>query len=99
MRTYRTMEVVRLYTGSIGLSDHQARLRGHNLCPISVGIYEITGPVCFKAGEKIKLDAPDKAIISKLNCLDSPMAEDNEPEKQENEVTYVKPKRGRKPKK
>jgi len=69
MRKYETTAVVDLFGGLIGLSEEQAARRARNLKPVKKGVYEIVGPVQFKAGELISLDKPDKATAAKLEWI------------------------------
>jgi hypothetical protein len=72
MREYRTLDVVSLYCGRVGLSNPQAASRVRDLRPVADGIYEIVSPVQFKRGEVIRLDAPEKIILGRLECLGGP---------------------------
>lgn len=59
MKTYTTTERVEFGLGAVlGLSDQQAAARAACLVANQKkkGVYEVTGPVQFKAGEAIKLD-------------------------------------------
>ena len=50
-----------LKAGRVRLTEVQAKVRAHCLTPVKdkVGVYDIIGPVCFKAGEEIGYEAPD----------------------------------------
>lgn len=69
MREYITTNIVDIYCGRIGLDENQAGCRGPSLNKIDNGVYEVLAPVQFKAGEKIKLDNPDKILAGKLDDL------------------------------
>ena len=60
MKTYKTSGVVSLSIGKIGLSEAQAEPRKLFLKKVRGDVYDITGPIQFKAGEVIKLDAIPK---------------------------------------
>jgi len=66
MKTYKTCEIVDLFTGLIGLSDGQASIRSRKLKKKRNGVYEITSPIQFKIGEVIKLKTKEKIVLSKL---------------------------------
>lgn len=68
MTKYRTTSVVYLFSGKIGLSDQQAARRSGKLKKVKGG-YEILDKVCFKAGEIIELDNPDKSTKQKLEAV------------------------------
>ena len=78
MREYETTGTIRVNCGYIGLDKRQAKARTTRVKAVKdrQGIYDVTGPVEFKAGEKILLENPDKATLSRLLCLEKP-----EPEK------------------
>lgn len=69
---YKTIKIIELFAGQIGLSAKQAQARPGKLKKIKDGLYEIVSPVQFKAGEVIELNNPDKIILSKLECLEEP---------------------------
>lgn len=61
MKKFQTEATIELHSGLIGLSDRQAAKRSRQIKRAGerAGVYEITGPVQFKAGEVISLeDAP-----------------------------------------
>ena len=68
MTKYRTTAVVYLFSGKIGLSDQQAARRPGKLKKVKGG-YEILEKVCFKAGEIIELENPDKVTKQKLEAI------------------------------
>lgn len=84
---YKAIKIVRLFAGQIGLTGSQASSRRQYLNPVKVdktgnGIYEITGPVVFKAGEIIDLAKPDKATSLRIEPLKPPSPEKTEPGKE-----------------
>jgi hypothetical protein len=56
MRAYRVTSPITLHTGVIGLSDRQAAGRANCLTLWPDGLYTVTRPVQFKAGEVISLE-------------------------------------------
>ncbi len=66
MKAYKTIAIVDLFAGLVGLSDDQASKRNLNLKKKRNGVYEITSPVQFKVGEVIKLKTKEKIVLSKL---------------------------------
>jgi len=70
MKRYRTTKTVDFFCGRIGLSGDQAASRARNLRPVADGLFEITGPLQFKAGEVISLDETEKMVLGRLECLD-----------------------------
>lgn len=74
MKEYVTTQPVELHAGRIGLNKTQAAIRAPYLTQKSPGVYTITGPVQFKAGEVICLD-PDKATLAKLKLTETGRAE------------------------
>jgi hypothetical protein len=56
MRAYRVTSPITLHTGVIGLSDRQAAGRANCLTLWPDGLYTVTMPVQFKAGEVISLE-------------------------------------------
>lgn len=56
MDKYKVVTPIRLFAGRIGITDKQAKSRMHNLSKVSDGLYDIDGPVCFKAGEVLSFD-------------------------------------------
>jgi hypothetical protein len=56
MRAYRVTSPITLHTGVIGLSDRQAAGRANCLTLWPDGLYTVTKPVQFKAGEVISLE-------------------------------------------
>jgi len=75
MREYQTTGIIRVNCGYIGLDKHQAGARRSRVKKVSDGIYEVLQPIEFKAGEKIKLENPDKITLARMYCLDKPAAE------------------------
>jgi len=72
MREYRTTGTVRVNCGYIGLDRNQADARAGsiNSVPGKKGLYEVVRPIEFKAGEKVRLEKPDKAILAKMDLLE-----------------------------
>ena len=71
MREYQTTGTVRVNSGYIGLDKRQADARAGNINSVSgkKGLYEVVRPIEFKAGEKIRLEKPDKATLAKMDLL------------------------------
>ena len=69
MRQYITTNIVDICCGRVGLDESQAARRANSVRQIDPGIYEILTPVQLKAGEKIRLDRPDKVIAGKLEDI------------------------------
>ena len=69
MREYKTVQIVDLFAGRIGLRDDQVRPRADRLKKIHNGIYGILAPVQFKAGETIRLDDIPKNIRHRFEIL------------------------------
>jgi hypothetical protein len=70
VREYKTTSTVEIFSGLIGLSNVQADKRIKKLKKKKTGVYEILLPVQFKAGERIKLDKPEKVLLSKLEKVE-----------------------------
>lgn len=79
MPKYKTTAIVDLFAGSVGLSDNQAARRSPHLKKVKKGVYEITAPVQFKAGEIITLAKPDKITLAKLELFKPEKAGDPGP--------------------
>jgi hypothetical protein len=75
MREYQTTGIIRVNCGYIGLDKHQAGARRSRVRQIRDGVYEVLQPIEFKAGEKIRLDNPDKITLARMDCLDKPIPE------------------------
>lgn len=71
MKRYKTLKVIDLFTGQIGLDDKQAGARSHCLDKVGAGRYEIMGHVQFKSGEVVSFDEAPKVFAAFLECLDS----------------------------
>jgi len=69
VQEYITTNIVDIYCGRVGLDESQAARRANSVRQIDPGVYEILTPVQFKAGEKIGLDRPDKAMVINLENL------------------------------
>jgi hypothetical protein len=69
LKQYRTTALTEFFSGRIGLTDAQAAARARNLRPIADGVFEITGPLQFKAGETITLEEVDKMVLGRLEIL------------------------------
>lgn len=67
MQQIKTIEVVRLHTGNLKLTDEQVGPRKHLLEPVEgkCGVYTINGAVTFKAGEVFGYDGELKPISNK----------------------------------
>ena len=63
MKTYKTEKILNFSGGLIGLSRDQARVRSHLLEKVEKGVYNIIGKLTLKAGERIGLVNPDKAML------------------------------------
>lgn len=73
MQEYTTTGVVRINRGYIGLNEKQADARSYRLLPTKKeGVYEVRRQLTFKAGEKILLDNPDKAVLKNLKLVAKP---------------------------
>lgn len=70
MKPYRTLAIVRLFNGKIGLTDEQAKRRMSCLSKIDENIYEINREVVFKVGEVIGLEDSPKPYRKSLECLE-----------------------------
>lgn len=101
MKPYRTLATIRLFTGTIGLTDDQVKWRANCLSKISDNVYEVTDEVVFKAGETIGLEDPPKPYRKKLECLEPDPELVAEPVNEKVAAPEVSPtkKRGRKPRK
>jgi len=71
LKSFRTKEIIDLYTGVIGLNDDQAAPRLERLKETKKGEYEILAHVQFKAGEVIGLNVTSlpKVVLSKLEPI------------------------------
>lgn len=56
MQRFKTLKTVELHAGILELTKEQAAARKHSLQDLGEGLYEITGPVQFKAGEGFGYD-------------------------------------------
>jgi len=65
LKTYETTGVVTINAGYIGLTEEQAAPRAKNL-EKRKKLFEIISPVQFKAGEIIRLEKPDKILLSQM---------------------------------
>jgi len=95
MERYRTIKPIFLYSGQIGLDENQARPRletGRIKQTETDGVYDISGEVCFKAGEIVGLAVKDLATLQKLEFLD---ADDEQKADDEPDQTTVVKKPGR----
>ena len=70
MKPYRTLAIIRLYTGIIGLTDDQAQRRINCLSKIKDNVYEINREVVFKVGEVIGFEDIPKPYVKFLECLE-----------------------------
>ena len=70
MKPYRTLAIIRLYNGKIGLTDGQAQRRMGCLKKINDNVYEINREVVFKAGEVVGFDDIPKPYVKFLECLE-----------------------------
>lgn len=66
MRQYQTTGMIEVHCGYIGLNDRQAAVRQGKLRPVSDGVFEVTGPVQFKAGEVLGFNEAPKGLEDKL---------------------------------
>jgi hypothetical protein len=68
MQCYTVLQPITLYSGILDLTSSQAVPRLSSLIPLGEGLYEIAGPVQFKAGEIIGYDGEvNKALIESLD--------------------------------
>ena len=76
MREYQATGTVRVNCGYIGLDRRQADARAGSITPVpgKKGLYEVVRPIEFKAGEKIRLEKPDKASLGKMELLEKEQA-------------------------
>jgi hypothetical protein len=73
MREYQTTGIIRVNSGYIGLDKRQADARRSRVKPTKQnGVYEVLKPIEFKAGEKIRMDQPDKVNLAKMQDLTPP---------------------------
>lgn len=75
MQKYKTIGIIDLFSGKIGLSEKQAARRPGKLKKVGKDVSKILSPVQFKAGEVIRLDNPDKVTLSKLELIEDPKPE------------------------
>lgn len=78
MITVSFTQAVEFHTGRIGLTDKQAVLRSRRLVKIRKGLYDITGTVQFKAGEKIGLGEIPKSYRHLLSAESAAVIEEAE---------------------
>lgn len=71
MKEYKTIGVVDVNCGYIGLTKEQAAVRIDRLKKVKGDIYEVTGPLQFKAGEVIRLEGADKYMTRLVIDLDA----------------------------
>jgi hypothetical protein len=70
MREYQTTGIIRVNSGYIGLDKRQADARRSRVEPTkTAGVYEILGQIEFKAGEKIRMEKPDKVLLERMQDL------------------------------
>lgn len=74
MNSYQVTAPIHLFAGRIGVTKKQAKVRAHNLKKVGGGIYEICGPVCFKAGEIIAFNC-DKATLLNVELVNGNKAD------------------------
>lgn len=73
MREYQTTGIIRVNSGYIGLDKRQADARRSRVKPTKTdGVYEVLGQIEFKAGEKIRMERPDKVLLSRMQDLTPP---------------------------
>lgn len=70
MKLYRTLAIIRLFAGKIGLTDDQAKKRLNYLSKVKDNVYEVVQEVVFKAGETIGLEHTPKPYRKVLECLE-----------------------------
>ena len=70
MKPYRTLAMVRLFTGKIGLTDEQVKWRANCLKKITDDVYEIIDEITFKDGEVIGLESVPKPYAKMLECIE-----------------------------
>lgn len=71
MQKYKALKKVELFSGILELDKKQAAPRAHLLQDLGEGLYEITGPVQFKAGEEFGYDGEvTKAMAQDLAPAD-----------------------------
>lgn len=81
MREYQTTGIIRVNSGYIGLDKRQADARRSRVKPTKTdGVYEILGQIEFKAGEKIRMEKPDKVLLNRMQDLTQPEKPVEKPE-------------------
>jgi hypothetical protein len=75
MLEYKTTGIVKINCGYVGLDKKQADARRHYIRPADDGTYEVMQPVMFKAGEKVRLNNPDKHTLEKLELIEKAIVE------------------------
>lgn len=56
MKQFQAESTVNIFSGHVQLSGEQAKPRAHALKALGEGVYEVTAPICLKAGEKFGFD-------------------------------------------
>ncbi len=74
MKTYTTKTTVRLADGVLSLSPEQVAVRSNALAALGEGLYQVKGPVEFKAGETFGHDQPIPKAIAL--CLEEEGADE-----------------------
>lgn len=103
VKKYKVLSTIFISSGCVELTDGQAAVRARNLKHIDGGMFEITGTVCFKAGEVLGMDRLDLSLAEKVKDLSpAPAIDILEPrpavlvEKQEVENVFPRGKKSRK---
>lgn len=74
MKTYKIIQPVTLTSGVVRLTDEQARMRAHKLEAVKgkKGLYRITGPNQFKAGQEIGYEGDlPKTLATDMEAADA----------------------------
>jgi len=79
MKRFKTLAPVTLHAGIVQLSEDQAKGRDHKLEEVKPGLYKITGPNQFKAGQEIGYDGEIPKALAHL--VESPDSKDKAPAK------------------
>jgi hypothetical protein len=96
MREYQTTGIIRINSGYIGLDRRQADARRSRVTPTQTdGVYQVLDQIEFKAGEKIRLDNPDKVLLDRMQDLTPPdPADEAAPAKKAAPKPAAKPRKG-----
>lgn len=73
--SYITTEIVEFFAGRLVLNENQAARRGHALELVEkldddLSLFDVVGPVQFKAGEIVGLEDPDKVTRARIELTE-----------------------------